>query len=30
VHQPDRNLIYSNMLDKLQIRTITFSIHFEG
>lgn len=30
VHQPDRNLIYSNMLEKLQIRTITISIHFEG
>ena len=30
VHQPDRTLIYSNMIDKLQIRTITFSIHFEG
>lgn len=27
---PNENLIYSNMLDKLNIRTITFSIHFEG
>jgi hypothetical protein len=30
VHQPDRNLIYSNMINKLQIRTITLSFHFEG
>lgn len=30
VHVPDRSLIYSNMLDRLLIRTITFSIHFEG
>jgi opacity protein-like surface antigen len=30
VHQPDRNLIYSNMLDRLNIRTITISLHFEG
>jgi hypothetical protein len=30
VHQPDKNLIYSNMLDRLNIRTISISIHFEG
>jgi len=30
VHKPDENLIYSNMIDKLNIRTITLSFHFEG
>jgi len=30
IHAPDRSLIYSNMINKLAPRTITFSIHFEG
>lgn len=30
VHKPDKNLIYSNMIDRLNIRTITLSFHFEG
>jgi hypothetical protein len=30
MHVPNNNLIYSNMIDRLQIRTITVSIHFEG
>jgi hypothetical protein len=30
IHIPDQSLIYSNMLNKLQIRTITISLHFEG
>lgn len=30
IHSADKNLIYSNMIERLQIRTITVSIHFEG
>lgn len=30
VHSPNENLIYSNVLDKLNTRTILISFHFEG
>ena len=30
VHSRDKNLIYSNVIDKMQARMIVFSIHLEG
>ena len=30
IHSRDENLIYSNVLDRIQSRMIVFSIHLEG
>ncbi len=30
VHSRDKNLIYSNVIDKMQARMLVFSIHLEG